>query len=72
MKNRILREAEVCALTGLSRTTIWRLEQEGKFPPRCKIAKHATGWFLSQVEEWFEQKIQTQVDSQKDKGESHD
>ena len=58
MKNRILREAEVRALTGLSRTTLWRLEKEGSFPKRCKIARNAIGWLSDHINDWLEQKSQ--------------
>ncbi|MBI2603134.1 MAG: AlpA family phage regulatory protein [Deltaproteobacteria bacterium] len=56
MKDRILREPEVLNLTGLSRTTIWRLEKEGSFPRRVKISRQAVGWLFQQIQKWMEQK----------------
>jgi predicted DNA-binding transcriptional regulator AlpA len=35
---KILKAREVTLMTNLSRVTIWRLENEGKFPQRIKIS----------------------------------
>jgi len=37
--DRMLRQPEVCAITGLSRTTIWRIEKLGEFPKRGVVAR---------------------------------
>ena len=50
---RILRYPEVTLRTGLSRTTIWRLERTGDFPPRRQLSPNAVGWIESDVEEWI-------------------
>ena len=42
--DRILREPEVRKLTGLSRTTRWRLARQQKFPKPIIIANRAVGW----------------------------
>ena len=52
--DRILRANEVVALTGLSRTTLWRLERGGDFPTRRRLSSFAVGWVLSEVTEWLE------------------
>ena len=36
----------------LSRTTIWRREKEGTFPPRRQISKNRVGWLESDIAEW--------------------
>jgi prophage regulatory protein len=41
---RILRQREVCALTGLSRTTIWRMVRAGSFPKPMMISERTPGW----------------------------
>ncbi len=51
---RVLRQAEVCALTGLSRTTIWRLETRGDFPRRRKLGRQAVGWMEDEVRAWVD------------------
>ena len=52
--DRFIREAECREVTGLSRTTRWRLEREGKFPKRRLISKHAVAWLESEVQEWLQ------------------
>jgi len=53
MSNNILRWQEIQKLTGLSRTTIWRLENQRKFPQRIKISTRTVGWLGSEVEDWI-------------------
>ncbi|MBD8153333.1 helix-turn-helix transcriptional regulator [Pantoea agglomerans] len=50
--DRIVREEECKHLTGLSRTTRFMLEKEGKFPLRRKIGGNRVGWLLSEISEW--------------------
>ena len=55
-QDRIIRANEVVSLTGLSRSTLWRLERmegEGNFPARRKLSPGAVGWLLSEVLEWL-------------------
>lgn len=51
--DRILRAREVQELTGLSRTTIWRMERKGEFPARVPLSAGSVGWRLSEVEGWM-------------------
>jgi predicted DNA-binding transcriptional regulator AlpA len=39
-------------MTGLSRTSIWRLERKGEFPARVSLTAGSVGWRMSEVEEW--------------------
>ena len=48
-----LREREVHRRTGLSRTTRWRLERDGKFPRRRLISPGAVGWLESEISDWI-------------------
>lgn len=50
---RFLREPEVNDITGLSRTTRWRLERKKKFPARRKLSANAIGWLESEINEWI-------------------
>ncbi len=54
--DKIIRSKEVQELTGLSRTTIWRLEREGKFPARVPLTASNVGWRLTDVQEWIRKK----------------
>lgn len=48
----IIRKPEVRKITGLSDTTIWRLERAQKFPQRRRLSSSACGWLLSEVLAW--------------------
>jgi len=52
---KLLRTNDVVALTGLSRTTIWRLERDGQFPPRKQITAAAVGWLEGDVRAWVDE-----------------
>lgn len=51
---RIIRAKEVIELTGLSRTTIWRMERAGTFPNRVSLGVGSVGWRWSEVSAWME------------------
>ncbi len=48
-----LKAAEVCALAGFSKTTLWRLERSDRFPAHYVISTRATGYRRSEVEAWI-------------------
>jgi prophage regulatory protein len=50
--DRFIREPLVKEVTGLSRTTRWRLERSGKFPARRKLSENAVGWLETEILEW--------------------
>lgn len=54
MENCILRSKEVVELSGLSLSTISRMEAIGRFPLRRKISKKTVGWLASEVQQWIE------------------
>jgi prophage regulatory protein len=49
----ILRIWQVQDRTGLSRTTIWRLERSNLFPKHRQISTRAVGWLERDVDEWI-------------------
>lgn len=51
--NRFIRFPEVHSLVGLSRSTIWRLEGRGEFPPRRRVGKNVVGWIEQEVKDWI-------------------
>ena len=51
---RLINEKQVLALIGLSRSTLWRLEQSGQFPSRRQVSTRAVRWNLAEVLEWIE------------------
>jgi prophage regulatory protein len=53
MALRIMRLSEVKAVTGLSKTTIYRFEKEGRFPPRVSLGERSVGWFEDDVQSFL-------------------
>ncbi len=55
--DRFLREPEVRRITGLSRTTRWRMERRGEFPHKRRISKNAVAWLASEIKSWMAERI---------------
>ena len=58
-EDRIIRKPEVRQITGMSDSTIRRLEIEGRFPKRLRLGGSggsACGWLLSEVYAWLRQR----------------
>jgi len=54
---RFLSLKEVQRLTGnLSRSTIWRWQQQGLFPRSRRLGPNRVGWLLSEIENWLQEK----------------
>ena len=51
--DRIMREPEVKHVTGLSRTTRWRLARKGKFPKLRELAPNCKGNLESEIRAWL-------------------
>lgn len=56
----LIRINEVCRLTGLSRTTVWRRERAGDFPARRRLGSNSVAWVLTEVIAWCEGRQPTQ------------
>lgn len=54
---KMIREPECKNLTGLSRTTRWRMEKSGQFPSRRQISEGTVGWLLTEIEEWLKNRV---------------
>ncbi len=54
--DRIIRMKELTSIVGLSRSTIYRLIQEDKFPKQIHLSVRTAGWRLSVINEWINQK----------------
>ena len=57
MFHAIQRLPEVLKRTGLSRSTVYSLIQQGKFPKQIKLSQRAVGWPDSVITEWIERRI---------------
>jgi len=53
MTSKVLRLPAVIEKTGLSRSSIYRLIQDGKFPPPVKLSARASAWFEHDINEWL-------------------
>lgn len=54
MPDTILNAKQVTQITGLSRTTIWRLERTEMFPKRLQISSSRVGWSKEEINAWME------------------
>jgi prophage regulatory protein len=53
MANDVLKLPAVQAKTQLSRSSIYRLEADGKFPKRIQLGDgHAVAWYANEIDEW--------------------
>ncbi|WP_226442173.1 helix-turn-helix transcriptional regulator [Quatrionicoccus australiensis] len=63
MEKRIIRLPEVKNAVGLSAATIYRRIKAGEFPAQVKLGKHASGWTLSEIEDWIQKQDGHQSDN---------
>lgn len=59
MSEQILKIYEVQSITGLSRTTIYRMVSANTFPKQIKLGERSSGWLKSEVEAWLNNRIAT-------------
>ncbi|QAT15997.1 AlpA family phage regulatory protein [Brevundimonas diminuta] len=52
MEDRILPWSQVKVISGLSRTTVWRLQKTGDFPASVQVSPNRVGWWQSEILEW--------------------
>jgi prophage regulatory protein len=63
----ILRFPEVKKRTGLSRSTVWRLESVGLFPQRIRVGLRGVGWYEAEVEEYNSNRQRVQLGQEGEK-----
>jgi prophage regulatory protein len=54
---KLLRFPAVRDRTGLSRSTIWRLERQGAFPRHHRISANAVAWIEDDIADWIRSKV---------------
>ena len=54
MEDRLLRRREIEEITGLSRSTIYRLMNVDEFPQSISIGPKGVRWRLSEIIAWME------------------
>jgi prophage regulatory protein len=52
MSPTFLRLGDVMRVTGLARSTVYRLMAERRFPPPCRLGARAVGWRSSDISQW--------------------
>jgi len=57
VRPRLLRFPAVRERTGLSRSTIWRLERRGEFPKHHRISANVVAWVEEDVHQWIEARV---------------
>jgi prophage regulatory protein len=56
---RFIRFTGVRHRTGLSRSTIWRLERRGAFPKHRRLSTNAVGWLEQEIDQWVRSRLPT-------------
>lgn len=59
MNERLLSLSEVMERTGLSKTSIWRMQKEGVFPVSYSISSKRVAWKESEINQWIQERVQT-------------
>ena len=54
MSDRLLRRRQVEEITGMGRSSIYRLMQHGDFPPPVRVGPAAVRWRESDITSWLE------------------
>ena len=67
---KILRIHDVLRITGLSRTTIWRLEHKGDFPKKIRLCRNCIGYHADEIEAWISALPRAGTPPQKDEAPS--
>ena len=57
MDNQIIKLPAIIKLSALSSATIYRLIKKGEFPKQIKLSERSSGWLLSEVEQWLDDKV---------------
>ena len=52
MQKLFVRIDELTSMVGLSKSTIYSLIDEGKFPRQKRLAKRAVGWSMEEINRW--------------------
>ncbi len=53
----ILRMPDVEHSVGLRKSTIYAMVKEGDFPPPINLGRRASGWLLSDINQWKRERI---------------
>ena len=54
---RFLRLPDVQSITGLPRSTVYRMVSRGEFPTQCKLSERTAVWIEAEVQQWMADKV---------------
>lgn len=57
MNTKLIKLKDVTAMTGLSRSHLYALAQQGIFPKPVKLTERSSAWVESEVQGWIESRI---------------
>lgn len=57
LEDRLLPWSQVKVISGLSRTTVWRLQKTGDFPAAVQMSPNRVGWWQSEILAWRKSRI---------------
>ena len=63
-KSQVIRLAQVKAMTGLSRSTIYKFISHKVFPKQIKLGLKSSGWLLDEVDAWIQNQIKNRDNEQ--------
>ena len=55
--HKFLRLPEVLMRVPYSRSHLWRMERDGKFPKRVKLGPNRVGWLAGEIDAWINSRI---------------
>jgi len=55
----LMRLPNVIRMTGLARSTIYKLISDERFPPPLKLTQRAVAWRLMDIEQWIASRAPT-------------
>lgn len=53
----IIRLEQVCRITGLSKSLVYQMEADDRFPKRIRLTERAVGWIEGEVQGWLAERI---------------
>jgi prophage regulatory protein len=57
----VIRFPQLQQLVGLSRVTVWRMENAQQFPRRIRLSTNSVGWKVSEIEKWLRTRERGQI-----------
>lgn len=55
--NKVIRLPAVIDMIGMSKPTVYNMIKRGAFPAPIKLGQKASGWLVSEVQNWIAERI---------------